>query len=146
MAWSINKRVIITGSRDATLRLWDAITGAPLATLRGHTKGILSVALTHDGQFLVSGSEDTTIRKWDLRVACQPAPDHGDDFVTALTSATLKDGWLVGTSGELISWVPAEYRTYIQTSPYAVVLGKSRVVIGVGDAGLHAGLNWTSCW
>ena len=133
---------------DATIRLWDAVTGAPLATLRGHTKDVNSVAFTADAHFIISGSDDTTIRKWDVRVGCQPASKRGDDPVTALASATLKNGWLVGSSDELILWVPAEYRTYLQVTrnPCILVIGRSRVVIGVGDSGLHAGLNWTSCW
>jgi len=148
VAWSIDGRKIGTGSSDTTIRLWDAVTGAPLATLSGHTNGVNSVAFTADAQFIISGSEDTTIRKWDVRVACQPVSERGNDPVTALASASLKGGWLVGSSGELILWVPAEYRTYLQVTrnPCILVIGRSRVVIGVGDSGLHAGLNWTSCW
>jgi len=131
---------------DATIRLWDAVTGAPLATLRGHTKDVNSVAFTADAHFIISGSDDTTIRKWDVRVACQLALEHDNDPATVLTFATLKDGWLVGSSDELILWVPAEYRKYLQMTPCILVIGSSRVVIGVEDSGLHAGLNWTSCW
>jgi len=148
VAWSLDGRKIGTGSYDATIRLWDAVTGAPLATLRGHTKDVNSVAFTADTQFIISGSDDTTIRKWDVRVGCQPASERGNDPVTTLASASLKDGWLVGSSDELILWVPAEYRTYLQVTrnPCILVIGRSRVIIGVGDSGLHAGLNWTSCW
>jgi len=146
VAWSLDGRQIGTGSWDDTIRLWDALTGAPLATLRGHTNAVLSVAFTPDAQFIISGSDDTTIRKWDVRVACQLTSERGNDPVTALASATLKDEWLVGSSDELILWVPAEYRTYLQVTPCILVIGRSRIVIGVGDNGLNAGLNWTSCW
>ena len=37
---------------------------ALLRTLSGHTKGVLSVALSADGQTLVSGSDDMTIKVW----------------------------------------------------------------------------------
>jgi len=148
VAWSFDGCKIGTGSYDATIRMWDAATGAPLATLREHTKDVNSVAFTADTRFIISGSDDTTIRKWDVRVGCQPASKRGDDPVTALASATLKNGWLVGSSDELILWVPAEYRTYLQVpqNPWILMIGRSRVVIGVGASGLHAGLNWTSCW
>jgi len=146
VAWSLDERVIGTGSRDATVRLWDTTTGAPLATLHGHTKAVQSVAFTRDGDFLVSGSSDTAIRKWDVRAACQLPLESSKDPVAALASATLKDGWLVGSSGELILWVPAAYRTFLQVNPCALLIDQSRIVIGVGDSGLHAGLNWTSCW
>jgi len=148
IAWSPDGCVIGTGSWDATVRLWDAVTGAPLATLLGHTDRVASVMFTRDGQFIISGSADITIRKWDLRVACQLALECDNNPVAAIVSANLKDGWLVGSSDELISWVPAEYRTYLRVtpSPCTLVLGKSRVVIDIGDGNLHAGLEWTSCW
>ena len=146
VALSLDGRKIGTGSNDATICLWDAVTGAPLATLSGHTNAVLSVAFTPDAQFIISGSVDTTIRKWDVRLACQPALERGNDPVTAFASATLKDGWLVGPSDELILWAPAEYRTYLQAALCVLVIGRSRVVIGVGDGGLHGGSNWTSCW
>jgi len=147
VAWSLDERVIATGSYDATIRLWDAMTGAPLTTLHGHIAAIFSIEFTRNGQFLVSGSSDTTIRKWDVRAACQLPSERGNNPVAALASATLKDGWLVGSSGELILWVPAEYRTYLQLDPCTLRIDRSRrAVIGVGDSGLHAGLSWTSCW
>jgi len=145
VAWSLDG-IIGTGSKNAALCLWDAMTGAPLATLHGHSNAVRSVAFTRDGQFLVSGSEDTAIRKWDVRMACRLASECCIDSVAVLTTATLKDGWLVGSSGELISWVPADYRAYLQTDICTLLIDRSRVVIGVGDGGLHAGLNWTSCW
>jgi len=148
VAWFLDGRNIGTGSYDATIRLWDAVTGSPLETLQGHTNAVQSVVFTCDGQFLVSASKDTTIRKWEVRVDYKRASERGNDPVTALASATLRDGWLVGSSGELILWVPAEYHTYLQVTrnPCMLVMGRSRVVIGVGDSGLRAGLNWTSCW
>jgi len=146
VAWSFDGRKIATGSWDTTIRLWDAVTGAPLATLSGHTQAVTSVVFTNDAQLIISGSADITIRKWDVRVACQPVSERGNDPVTALASATLTDGWLMGSSGELILWVPAEYRAYLQVTPCILVVGRSRVVIGVDYSGLHAGLNWTPCW
>ena len=144
VAWSFDGRFVATGSNDTTLRLWDANTGAPLATLRDHAKAIMSVAFTPDDQFLVSGSEDTTIRRWKISAACR-ALECSSNAVAALECATLKDGWLVGSAGELILWVPAEYRACLAVYPCILRMGSS-VVIGVGDIGLHAGLDWTSCW
>jgi len=146
VAWSPDGRIIGTGSKDATLRLWDPVTGEPLATLHGHTKAVRSVAFTRDGQFIISGSEDTTIRKWDVLMASKLLSDCGKDPVSTLASATLKDGWLVGSSGELISWVPAEYCKHLVAIPCTLWIAKSCVSIGVGESGLHAGVSWTSCW
>ena len=56
---------LASGSRDGTIRLWNAATGKHLATLRGHTDYIYSIAFSPDGSRLASGSGDDTIRLWD---------------------------------------------------------------------------------
>jgi WD40 repeat protein len=47
------------------VRLWDAITGAALQTLEGHSAGVSSVAFSLDGKLIVSGSHDNTVKLWD---------------------------------------------------------------------------------
>ena len=145
VAWSNDGRFINTGSEDSTLRLWDA-TGAPLAVLYGHNQAVRSTIFTSDGHFIISGSRDTMIRKWDVRAACQLTSESSSDPVAALAVARLDDGWLVGSSGELLLWVPSYYRPYYQTAVCPLLIGKSRVVISAGDSGLHVGSNWTLCW
>ncbi|KZP30712.1 hypothetical protein FIBSPDRAFT_1037980 [Athelia psychrophila] len=56
---------IASGSDDHTIRLWDAINGAHLNTLKGHTSSVYSVAFAPDGAIIASGSIDETIRLWD---------------------------------------------------------------------------------
>lgn len=58
---------IATGSSDGTIRIWDAQTGAEIATLTGHTAPIVSVAFNPDGTKLASGSYDSSIKIWDPR-------------------------------------------------------------------------------
>eukprot|EP00811_Abedinium_folium_P006748 NODE_16222_length_1005_cov_9.580866.p3 GENE.NODE_16222_length_1005_cov_9.580866~~NODE_16222_length_1005_cov_9.580866.p3 ORF type:complete len:144 (+),score=34.55 NODE_16222_length_1005_cov_9.580866:501-932(+) len=48
-----------------TIRIWDALTGASLQALQGHTDFVRSVAYSRDGKNLASGSSDGTIRIWD---------------------------------------------------------------------------------
>jgi WD40 repeat protein len=55
----------VSVSRDNTLRLWDAVSGAHLNNLKGHSDGICSVAFSPDGTHIVSGSFDNTLRLWD---------------------------------------------------------------------------------
>jgi len=56
---------LITGSRDATARLWNAETGRPVRTYAGHLGCVLAVALSPDGRSVLTGSEDGTARLWD---------------------------------------------------------------------------------
>jgi tetratricopeptide (TPR) repeat protein len=51
---------------DKAVRLWDLDTRQCLATMVGHTSGVLSVSFSPDGKRALSGSDDTTVRLWDL--------------------------------------------------------------------------------
>jgi len=57
---------IVSGSRDSTIRVWDAATGLPLGEpFQGHTSSVWSVSFSPDGTHIVSGSWDSTVRVWD---------------------------------------------------------------------------------
>ena len=54
MAYCSNS-VVISGSRDCTIRVWDIETGDAKQTLRGHLEAVNSVDITADGKIGVSG-------------------------------------------------------------------------------------------
>lgn len=68
---SPNGRFIASSSADATLKIWDAATGAHMDTLVGHMAGVSCLAWTPDSNTLASGSDDKAIRLWD-RVTGRP--------------------------------------------------------------------------
>lgn len=55
--------VLITGSYDATIKVWDLETCEEIRTLRGHDSGIR--CLQFDDTKLISGSLDHTIKVWN---------------------------------------------------------------------------------
>lgn len=46
--------------------LWNAATGKPIRTLKGHSDGIPALGFSPDGKSLVSGSMDGTAKVWDV--------------------------------------------------------------------------------
>jgi WD40 repeat protein len=65
VAFSPDGKLIVSRSRDKTIRLWDTTTGALQQMLEGHLLPVTSVAFSLDGKPAVSGSKDLTVRLWD---------------------------------------------------------------------------------
>lgn len=61
--------LLVSASRDKTLRIWDVSTGYCVKTLRGHTEWVRDVCPSPDGRFLLSAGDDQTGRLWDISVA-----------------------------------------------------------------------------
>lgn len=59
-----DKKVVVTGSRDFTLRVWDIELGTAKHVLHGHQNSVRCLDIS--GNVLVSGSYDNTARVWDL--------------------------------------------------------------------------------
>jgi hypothetical protein len=62
--------VIVSGSRDMSVRVWDARSGQPRGQpLIGHTEvvGAVALGMIDDLPIIVSGSRDMTVRVWDAR-------------------------------------------------------------------------------
>ncbi|KAG2147807.1 uncharacterized protein EDB93DRAFT_1328365 [Suillus bovinus] len=59
-----DKRRMVTGSEDKTLRMWDLKTGVVLKHMEGHRSGVLRLAVSRDGQLISSGDEDGEVIVW----------------------------------------------------------------------------------
>ncbi|KYC38014.1 hypothetical protein WA1_39210 [Scytonema hofmannii PCC 7110] len=67
VALSADGQTLASGSEDKTIKIWQAVTGKLLHTLRAHSENVRAVSLSADGQTLVSGSGDNTIKIWQTR-------------------------------------------------------------------------------
>ncbi|KAJ3191582.1 SCF ubiquitin ligase complex subunit cdc4, partial [Irineochytrium annulatum] len=57
-------RVLVSGSYDCTVRVWDLVTGEATYCFRGHREKVYSVGYCHELKRAVSGSMDATVRVW----------------------------------------------------------------------------------
>uniref|UniRef100_A0A0N4ZHE6 WD_REPEATS_REGION domain-containing protein n=1 Tax=Parastrongyloides trichosuri TaxID=131310 RepID=A0A0N4ZHE6_PARTI len=62
------KHYVLSGSRDATLKLWQFNKQTTEQTFQGHNLSITGLALLEDNK-IISGSRDTTLRLWDINTA-----------------------------------------------------------------------------
>ncbi|RLV90763.1 F-box protein MET30 [Spathaspora sp. JA1] len=72
-----NRKYLMTGSYDTTIKIWKIETGECLKTLSGHTKGVRS--LVFDNQKLITGGLDSTIKVWNYHTGRCIATYRGHD-------------------------------------------------------------------
>lgn len=58
--------VLVTGGRDAAVRVWDMRTKQAIHVMTGHTATVADVKCQDSDPQIISGSMDSTIRLWDL--------------------------------------------------------------------------------
>ena len=68
-------RRFVSGSKDATIRVWDAVTRQTLFSMSSHTLAVSCVKWGGDG-LIYSGSKDCTINVWDSQVCTPPPVEH----------------------------------------------------------------------
>nr|XP_031864168.1 nuclear distribution protein PAC1 [Kwoniella shandongensis]KAA5531240.1 nuclear distribution protein PAC1 [Kwoniella shandongensis] len=77
---------VATGSRDKTIKLWDAQSGQCLRTFVGHDNWIRALVFHPTGKYLLSASDDKTLRIWDLANGrCIKTIDAHGHFVTCMS-------------------------------------------------------------
>jgi WD40 repeat protein len=70
--FTLDGRLIVSGSGDKTARIWDMIDGtSKVLTINdgdslNNDHGVTSVAISPNGQFVAAGSLDAVVRIWDI--------------------------------------------------------------------------------
>jgi len=67
LTFSLDGALLVSGSGDTTINLWDVQTGGVVKTFCGHTNYVFSVSISSDCTTIASGSHDMTIRLWDVK-------------------------------------------------------------------------------
>ncbi len=90
-------RRLVTASDDGTAAVWRLSDGKRLATLKGHTSGVVAAAFSPNGRHVATASSDSTARIWNPRTgASEHALTEHTGPLTAL--AFSPDGHQLATS------------------------------------------------
>jgi len=73
--------LLVSASRDKSLRVWDVSTGYCVKTIRGHADWVRDVSPSFDGRWLLSAGNDQTARIWDAASGELKATLLGHDHV-----------------------------------------------------------------
>lgn len=65
-ALSASGKLMVSGSYDNTVRVWDIVAGTCRHIMRGHEEKVYSVAIDAKRNRCASGSLDTHVRLWDI--------------------------------------------------------------------------------
>jgi WD40 repeat protein len=106
----------------------------------GHTRSVTSVAFSPDGQYIVSGSIDRTIRVSNVTIGKTETPnddDFTDDFIIN------DEGWICGSKGESLMWIPSVHREYLHRRSTIWISGRRGTVLSVSNF-VH-GRSWATC-
>ncbi|CAE6534502.1 unnamed protein product [Rhizoctonia solani] len=90
VAFSPNGNLVVSGSDDRTIRIWDAHRPSQIRKLKGHSDHVTSVSCSSLGNIIASGSRDHTIRLWDMNTGKQigdplTSPDNNHIYSVAFS-------------------------------------------------------------
>jgi WD repeat-containing protein 48 len=66
LAMNQSGTIIVSGSTEKVLRIWDPRTCQKLMKLKGHTENVKALLVNRDGTQVLSASSDGTVRLWSL--------------------------------------------------------------------------------
>jgi F-box and WD-40 domain protein 1/11 len=110
-----DSKILVTGSSDSDLLIWDIATYEPIKRLRKHTGGVLDVAL--DAKHIVSCSKDSRIIVWDRETL--EAKGDLTGHRGPVNAVQLRGNYLVSASGDGVArlWDLTQMKLIKEFSP-----------------------------
>jgi len=95
----LNDSKIVTSSGDNKCFLWDIETGQVETKFEGHTRDVMSIALSPDKNFFVSGACDAKAKVWDIKSGkCQQTFSGHESDINSVTF--FPNGNFIGTGSD----------------------------------------------
>lgn len=156
IALSPDGRRIVSASDDASIRIFDSDSGEPCTLPLGLSNRVFSVAMSHDGALVACSGADRSVHVWRTNTARRAAwPDsfmrkaRGKEFCLVDEQGILADfslsddGWLRGSTNEIMCWIPSIYRAGLWTPRTAGILGALETMLDMKNY-VH-GTKWEQC-
>jgi len=102
LAFSSDGKLLVTGSYDTTVRLWEVTSGKALRAFGGHAHPVSSVSLSRNGATLATGTQEPSMRLWrvcDAKLVCGPIV-VGELGKLAAQVGLNADGRIVASNGD----------------------------------------------
>jgi WD40 repeat protein len=117
------------------------MTGETVAgPFTGHTRWIASVAFSPDGQHIVSSSFDPTIRVSSVTIGITETTNDVDFTDHSMIN---DEGWICGSKGELLMWIPSVHRECLHRPGTIWISGKRETILNLSNF-VH-GRSWVTC-
>lgn len=95
--------LVVSGSLDGTVKIWDLATDRERVTLVGHAGPVWSVWVMDDGETIGSRSQDGTVKLWDVATGTETRTVQGEGPGLASVTFSADGATQVLTAGSTVT-------------------------------------------